>query len=262
MILRIISDVHLESHPMYILEEMAGEDEQTLILAGDIVPYYQLERELISNFFFNVSGRFKNVVYVPGNHEYYHGDINRGDGHIRKFLEQFGNVHFLNSDEITIDGVKIVGCTLWTDIHKGDPIAMSQHYRRMVDYRAIRCGAADLTPAETMYINKCDRKFLESVVDEKTVVVTHHPPSERSIHPKFRGDDLNPFFYNDMDDFIYERQPVLWVHGHTHSSMNYRIGETRILCNPKGYWNPLEYGEPENVEYNPTLIYPVSFENS
>jgi len=30
-------------------------------------------------------------------------------------------------------------------------------------------------------------------------------------------------------------QIKLWTHGHMHNASDYMIGETRVVCNPRGY---------------------------
>jgi hypothetical protein len=67
------------------------------------------------------------------------------------------------------------------------------------------------------------------------VVVTHHLPSQRCVAPQWAGHPLNPFFVCELDALIQERRPAIWIHGHTHDSVDVRVGETRILCNPFGY---------------------------
>jgi len=66
-------------------------------------------------------------------------------------------------------------------------------------------------------------------------VISHHLPSYRSIDPMFTGHSLNPAYASDMDDFIKDSDINLWIHGHTHTSMDYDINGTRIVCNPRGY---------------------------
>ena len=66
-------------------------------------------------------------------------------------------------------------------------------------------------------------------------MVTHHAPSIRSIADRYKSDPVSAAFASNMDDFILEHQPRLWIHGHTHESFDYEIGKTRVVCNPRGY---------------------------
>ena len=77
--------------------------------------------------------------------------------------------------------------------------------------------------------------WLERTVQEGDVVVTHHLPSRRSVAPQFAGDPLNAFFLCDMERLILARQPLWWIHGHTHHPFDYQLGQTRVVANPRGY---------------------------
>ena len=85
--------------------------------------------------------------------------------------------------------------------------------------------------------------FLRENVRPGDVVVTHHLPSWRSVHQRFAGGQLNRFFVHPLDDLVEERKPAVWVHGYTHLSCDYRLGETRVICNPHGYAGYQENGE-------------------
>ena len=46
---------------------------------------------------------------------------------------------------------------------------------------------------------------------------------------------INRFFVSDETPLILDKKPRLWVHGHTHLTCDYMLGETRVVCNPHGY---------------------------
>jgi predicted phosphodiesterase len=84
------------------------------------------------------------------------------------------------------------------------------------------------------------------------IVVGHHCPSELSVAEMYKGNLLNGAFRSSLDDFIEQRPQIrYWLHGHTHHNFNYWIGETRVVCNPRGYieheeianWFKLQYLE-------------------
>ncbi len=72
---------------------------------------------------------------------------------------------------------------------------------------------------------------------KKYVVCTHHSPSHQSCHPRYKNDSLmNGGYHSDLEDFIIARPNIkLWTHGHTHEDFDYMVGETRVVCNPRGY---------------------------
>lgn len=67
--------------------------------------------------------------------------------------------------------------------------------------------------------------------------VTHHAPSFRSQHPRFAGSPIAGGFCSNLESRIQQWKPDLWIHGHVHDPMDYRIGKTQVLCNPWGYQN-------------------------
>jgi Icc-related predicted phosphoesterase len=124
----------------------------------------------------------------------------------------------------------------------GDPhVASIAAADTMNDYRLIRLSKTyrRLSPKDTrMYHFRSVRKlteFLKAGVPERSIVVTHHAPSIQSIVDRYRADPVSAAFASNMDGFILEHQPRLWIHGHTHESFDYKIGKTRVVCNPRGY---------------------------
>jgi len=81
------------------------------------------------------------------------------------------------------------------------------------------------------------RVMIEGKFDEKFVVVGHHAPSKSSTHPRYAREELmNGGYSSALDEYIMDHPQIkLWTHGHTHEDFDYRIGSTRIVCNPRGY---------------------------
>jgi hypothetical protein len=73
----------------------------------------------------------------------------------------------------------------------------------------------------------------------RTIVVTHHAPSSRSIPPHNVGEALSAAFASDLDMMIQASGIPLWIHGHTHHNVDYKIGVTRIYSNQRGYPNEM-----------------------
>ena len=266
MEIRIVSDLHLEYASVHIPNDMqilrnGTEAGQVLVLAGDICEYNHLE--ILKAFIQVQSERFYHVIYVPGNHEYYHNYFN--DDAARKLCSQFKNVSFLNRDYVTVDGVNFIGTTLWSDHSRSSSIQRVTTSMYMNDFRVI----AYTNNRKPMSIDDATREFnlnvdyldntLTKLSNQKNVVVTHHAPSPKSIHARFKGDSINNGFYSDLEDLIKKHAPSLWVHGHMHNAFDYTVGETRVICNPRGYPSTLYAtlaGESafENLEYDNDLV--------
>jgi Icc-related predicted phosphoesterase len=80
--------------------------------------------------------------------------------------------------------------------------------------------------------------------------VTHHAPHPGSLHPRYANDLISAAYVSDLTPLIESGKPALWVHGHVHASFDYRVGDTRVICNPNGYGG-------ENAAFDPALVVEV-----
>lgn len=203
------------------------------------------------------------VLYVHGNHEGYGQNLDEVQKDIAEACAATSHVHYLDRREKVIDDVRFLGVTLWTDfkLYGKDTsvLAMYDAGQYLNDYKRIRLAKKayrKLRPADTEGWHFEHRHWLQERLAEpfegKTVVVTHMAPSERSIAEQYKGDPLSPAFASNLDHLV--EQANLWVHGHVHSSFDYRIGRGRIVCNPLGYPGSYQHMRPENPDFNPNLI--------
>ena len=192
------------------------------------------------------SFQFPHVVYVAGNHEFYHGKWKGSLNDLRFQCAQLPNVHFLENDIWKHEDYTFIGCTLWTDCNNGDPLTLHALGDMMNDFRIIRndeLGYTKLRPAHTLSRHVQSKQYIKNIVaekgDEKFVVVGHHAPSKLSTHERYQHavhSTMNGGYSSDLSEFILDHPQIkLWTHGHTHDPFDYVIGETRIVCNPRGY---------------------------
>lgn len=233
MKLQLFSDVHLEFAPL----ELEQVDADVTICAGDIgvgpTGLNWLRKAIVD----------KPVIYVLGNHEFY-GKAHPKLVHQLKHAALESNIHILENDELIINGVRFLGCTLWTDYNlTGDPATAEFAAMQAInDYRRIRRSPSysKLRAVDTAVIHRQSMFWLEEKLrgkerDDKTVIVTHHAPSARSIPWEFRQHILSAAFASNLDDFVQSSDATLWVHGHLHAGCDYKLGRTRVLSNPRGY---------------------------
>ncbi|WP_426236551.1 metallophosphoesterase [Pararhizobium sp. DWP1-1-3] len=246
----IVSDLHLEFGESFDVEPPSDAD--VMVCAGDV---------LIKGVLPSMAWLTKKmapkipVIFVAGNHEFYGGSVQENLRDAK--MAGYPNLHFLENDVVEIDGVLFVGATLWSDfrIFGRDPqVAMSYAQSGMNDFKKIKLSK---NPYFKFRPTHAYRKHVETrdfIADElrkrsgqKTVVITHHAPSPRSIAAEFRHDPLSACYASDLEDLIRETAPALWVHGHVHHRNDYTIGETRILSNPRGY-------PGENIGFEPAVV--------
>lgn len=262
MRLWIFSDLHLEAYPEV---DLAFPDADVAIVAGDVHrPMWQSVQWLADH----VAPHMP-VVFVPGNHEFYGGShvgcMKRG----RAAAASVDGVCLLDDDVVHIGGVRFIGSTLWTDYALGAAPEAGRQRDLDIAHNLNACGGmlADHTaiavddtmlerwqPEHALAAHRRSRAFIHSALrkghDGPTVVVTHHAPHPASIDRQYDGSPLNPAFGSDLSSIIWDHQPELWVHGHVHHSTAYTVGETCIVCNPRGYGD-------ENPSWNPGLVVTV-----
>lgn len=208
-----------------------------VIIAGDICEDAVKAVRWIAN-----AGFKKPVLFVPGNHEFYRKAIDKNLTDAAAEAALHDHIHLLHRDVVVIGGVRFIGVTMWTDYElMGDrKLAMLHARQSMNDHRMIRYaskGYRRWLPEDCAEEHRAARDFLDVVLGlpfhGPTVVVTHHAPSIKSVHERYNGDLLNSAFASHMDDFV--DRAKLWVHGHIHHAVDYRIGDGRVICNPRGY---------------------------
>jgi len=269
MRLRILSDLHIEFFP-FTIPALPGDQETVLILAGDIGVIYQQDR--LQTFLEAACQQFKAVIYVLGNHEYYRGQWPNARTTLLQWpLPQ--NLHVLERNVVTVDGVAFVGSTLWSDFDAGDPLSMHTAQHQLSDFHYIRVALApgnnhpealadspqerQLNPSDILADHSQSVAWLDKTLGQlhrdgqKTVLVTHHGFSRRSIHEDFKDSQVNGAFVSACDFLLEKHQPVLAVHGHVHNGFDYRIGQTRVIVNPRGYTQRED--TQENPVFDPCL---------
>jgi predicted phosphodiesterase len=276
MKIQLLSDLHLEFAPIDLI---GGE---TLLLAGDITVADTLRgdrtdkqgievRLNTKEFFDQAAAKYQRVYYIAGNHESYQGGYDRTHSLLRTMVSQYPNITFLQNETVDLTPtVRLFGSTGWTDLNKGDIGAKDCARIGMNDFAgAIRASAAHRRPLfspedsinEHMLMLQKLSAELDAHPDKSYLVMTHHCPTFKSVHPKYRNDLLNYAFASEDDGFIMNHPNIKWwVHGHTHDSFDYMVGDCRVMCNPRGYTNVNSYrrgSPPENDNFNPNFTFEV-----
>lgn len=218
----VLSDLHFEFHRdsgLSFVEGLPITGVDLAVLAGDIAVGDAIPAALAL-----FCERYPRVVYVHGNHEFYQcsrADVLRAT---EAAVRRHTNLHWLDCDTVEIEGVRIHGAPLW--FRPGADEAKPG----MTDFRAIADFESWVYAENERALSYFDRSVLPG-----EVVVTHHLPSTRSVAAEYTHSSLNAFFVCNVESLIANACPAIWVHGHTHSSLDYVLAETRVICNPFGY---------------------------
>lgn len=253
-----ISDLHLRTRDALDLMKPLGDfpEADVCVLAGDVCDSMNAALNWVGKV---ILPRMP-VVFVPGNHEYYGSSIATARKSARLIANALG-ITLLDDDVSVIDGIRFVGGTLWTDYAlyclpgddevtrgtwvgnamKAARLGISDHHQ--IDVTDVVDGIIprQFSPRDAAALHEKTLAFIDGALavehDGPTVVVTHHAPHPGSVAAKYAGDPLTPAFVSDLTGLIEARKPDLWVHGHVHDVFDYRVGETRMVCNPRGYTN-------------------------
>lgn len=245
MTFQYASDLHLEfpenrdwlrTHP---LEPSAD----VLLLAGDVLPLHLVpkHRKLLNE----IAQPFKEVIWIPGNHEYYGNSIpSEGDD---LDLQPLAKWRIVNNRSVVIGTARILCTTLWTAISQ-----LNETYMRhsMNDYLQIRHGEKLLLPAHTTRLHQRSVTWLKAELtkpfDGPTVVMTHHVPTMMHYPERFKGDALNEAFAVELHDLIHASDIHTWIYGHHHhNTPAFTIGGTYMRTNQVGY---VQYGEQKSFD--------------
>lgn len=256
----ILSDLHLE---WYDLKGLPGGD--NLLLCGDILMSVHADK-IASRFFAEEVSKYKNVYYIMGNHEYYGGCWQDTPDEVKSFTQKFSNVTFLNNETVFLsDDTVLFGGTLWTDANNCNPWVESAIMQGMNDFVHIKYRVPPNEKYQRLHISTTIaehyetltkmKEFLDDYKDKKVIIMTHMAPSSKSSHPRFGIDNpLNYHYFSNLENIILDNPQIkLWCHGHTHDSHDYMIGETRVVCNPRGYTRSSIGQENSNFDINKTI---------
>lgn len=262
---RLLSDLHLEfegpiSH--WQIPRLDTDKDTVLLLAGDITAGHNQWRnnpqwDYFTPWILNACEQFKHVIYVMGNHEYYGGVVQRVNEYWKDIQYKTPNLSVLHDEIVFIDGVRFVGGTLWTDFDN-NPMSEVNAIMGMNDFNQIKTYREGMKKKINVNdwhgMNRSTMRIIREAIEAdyvgQTVLVTHHAVSHQSVGDDHRAKDNNAYC-NNMDNLIAHSGFDLCVHGHLHNSNDYMIGETRVVCNPRGY---ADIPGDLNPDFDPELI--------
>lgn len=265
----IASDIHFEFDPdMPFNIEHEGD---VFVLAGDCTA----ETTKIADYVERILERYRHVVMVAGNHEFYGNVVESVIEQLIELDEDIANFHFLdtnyNPNEM-IDDVLFIGDTLWTDVTRDPQKALTVQFL-LNDYRKIyvkdkspEVGVRHIRPVDVSLWHQfalseikyqLSNDYVNRGENAKRIVVTHHAPSRYSL-TEYANHDGDVAYYTDLGAMLHEvTAPQIWIHGHIHDPSykgngveavrDYVLGNTRVIANPFGYPGSYAPGRHETL---------------
>lgn len=244
----LASDMHFECRREKPLPALPDEaDFDVLVLAGDIG---ELPDAIAGIDRLIAALPATPMVYVAGNHEFYRGHYQRTLSALREAYRGCEQIHFLERNALELRGYTFLGCTLWSGLDGLGPMVEEELLEHgsalipdfsMIDYedRDAPSGVRSFQPRDMQALHRRSVRWLEGRLEmsnaEKTIVITHFPPTMAARHQRIAVDRLSAYFQADCGCLVRRHQPALWLYGHTHYSREDHYGKTRVVSNQLGY---------------------------
>lgn len=234
MRIQYCSDLHIEfdQNRSYLSSSPLDVSGDILILAGDIV---LLQDEFLNDPFFTaISGNYKHVFWIPGNHEYYYRNISEYNTSFNILVHN--NISIVNNVEIHYEGIRFVFSTLWSRISKENEKYVEQS---VSDFECINANNQKFKVSDFNRLHEESLSFIKQSLKQKnskTVVVTHHLPSLLCNSAIQNDSPINEAFCVDLSEYIESCDANFWIYGHSHFNQKpLYIGSTIMLTNQLGY---------------------------
>lgn len=235
MRIQFCSDLHLEfpenaaylkTNPLEVLGEV-------LIIAGDLVPFSQLNEHL--PIIQSICEPFQQVYWLPGNHEYYYYDLQYRSGTLEEKI--LPNLTLINNQSVTIKNIELVFSTLWTHI---SPLKAFNIQNKLSDFFVIKNRGQQLDVETYNHLHAQSVQFIKNALEnsqEKTqVVITHHCPTFHHYPKQYAGSPINEAFAVEQEEMIIDFKPKHWIYGHTHiNTPTFKLSDTQLYTNQLGY---------------------------
>lgn len=262
MRIRIISDIHCDINSNDIYNYNFSDD--FVICCGDISG----DRFATENW---IKKNIKSGIFIAGNHLGYNMATGTSDdtltNSIKYLQKQFceAPIYFLENQFVEIEDIIFIGCTLFTDFKLYNKSFESMLFasRKLNDFRYVQLLKRNkiklITPMDQVAFFNKSIKFIESICkkysNKKVVVITHHAPSFKSVPDSYKRDILSAAYASNLESIIEKYNNLkLWCHGHMHESCDYILHGTRIVCNPRGYYNENPYFKENGIVIDTEML--------
>ncbi len=241
MLIQYCSDLHLEfqKNAYFLHSNPLARKADILILAGDIFLFSKNTDKV--SFFDKISESYEKIYWLPGNHEFYLGDITKFNNY--KEIKVRDNIEIVQNQVIAVNGVNLIFTTLWSNISLKNELVIKDSVN---DFYRIKHSHRSFLPYHYNKLHNEAIQFLETELktrqEVKNVIITHHVPTLLNYPEQYLNSSLNEAFAVEMFPFIDKYQPEAWIYGHNHiNTPEFSIGKTKMLTNQLGYVEQREH---------------------
>lgn len=237
MKIQYMSDLHMEfaENSSYLQNLEIPVTGDILVLAGDIFNLKNTVTPPLDSFWDWASKNYRQVILIPGNHEYYlNGDVVSDGLQWKRMFRD--NVGYYQNQVVNIDDTDLILSTMWSNVPSSEEYFV---FHGLTDFRQTRFEGRHLTIENYNYMHQCCLDFIVKSVKNSTaanvVVVTHHLPSFEVVASQFRHSNINSAFATELGNFISYSRIDAWIYGHSHTNIDIEIGNTKVISNQLGY---------------------------
>jgi Icc-related predicted phosphoesterase len=280
----VFSDLHTEHSNIKI----DAKDADILVFDGDILAGPQTEAENAIEWIYSQVRDSRPCIFVAGNHEFEKMVIDDAISIMRKATEGT-QIHLLHNETFDFEDIRFIGTPLFSgfnlfnnidkekkkwlfdELKVMDPLCEMEYLRESVmrvlegliqDFQRIRIEKdSKMTPWDMSELYFEATRFIKDALiqsredEKKSFVITHYAPSPKSLKSSFQDDFKAPYWVNDCEHLV--KMANIWVHGHTHRSFNYRVGDNKnlgnVFCNPRGVTKFIGLADNQDFQ-NPLII--------
>lgn len=282
--LRFYSDMHIDFYiqnknskfdpkTLWYPEVLPEDKETILVLAGDI--WHAKKPFTYNNYswFSTISERFKYVLVVLGNHDFWNGQLPTEYDNFKRYTKErnLNNLILLQNNYVVIGEHKFLGATLWTDYANKDYDTIEEAKKVCNDFKYIRYMNPlfkgvfkKLTVANILEQHRISKNYIfenanKDYPEQKLWVITHHPPTDILITDPHIHKNEYGIITNNFEKEIKDSKIDYWIHGHNHQSGQAKVGNTLIMSNTVGYITKSDTNKELNAEYNPWIEIDLKF---
>ncbi len=229
MDLAVMSDLHLDYNKTkdFPFNKLPAAD--VCVIAGDLAEINQTRGFNNSvTFLKELKKIYKHILCIPGNHDAWYGDFAKLESAMDALAKET-EISVLKTGAVQIiNGQRFMGDTLWYEEHPD-----MKNYGNYIDFRRINVGSNE----EIFAKGRKFKEFIKANATSEDVIISHILPTFKAVEARFKNAPTNMFFVNDCEDLIASIKPKLWIFGHTHFPFDFKLGDTRMYCNPLAYPN-------------------------
>lgn len=239
----LISDLHVETWDKFDWTSQATSP--YCVVAGDV----SQDRTRLTETLKHLGNCYQGVFYIDGNDEHrtYLDDLGQSYKDLRRYVDKFKNVVFMQDNVVVVNGVAFLACNGWYSFTLNPKI----NFEKSVEWFCQRYGVNDSVAATISNLAITDAAYLQNSVQKlqkhkdvrAIVMVTHTVPTPLLVNHDLELENHYRFNTTGNEhlqialDQDTESKIKVWCFGHYHRNVDRGIDGIRYVNNCRGRGN-------------------------